>query len=229
MRREEHLTCRIPLGWLVRVVAIVAFIAWNTQPLAAYHRSGHDPDPEDGGAQTVTIDLLNCDDGTLAKWSAHRITFQIVDVSGVGAAVVQAVRDGVLRWNSVQNVYDLQESTSGTADITIRLFFKIVPGYILGVATVNCPENSDIQSVEILLGVRGLNLIGVANLAAHEVGHGLGLGHASRTGDLMDPQFERRTEAKRTVCPSNLDVGGLSATTDPYSILTQAWQELPCQ
>ena len=40
---------------------------------------------------------------------------------------------------------------------------------------------------------------------------------------------EQKEEGKRIVCPSNLDVGGLTAITDPYSILEDDWQKMPCQ
>lgn len=183
-----------------------------------------------GGTGEVSIDLINCSNGGIAKWHKPVLTFDIIDVAGLGSEVVQAVRSGVIEWNKVQNVYSLQETTEGNADITIEVFLKLTPGFILGAASVNCVnEVEGIQGVGIDLGVKGLKLTGVRNLTAHEVGHGLGLDHADKEGDLMDPRFEKNEEGKRLVCPSNLDVGGLPAGTDPYTLPAPDWQELSCQ
>jgi hypothetical protein len=77
------------------------------------------------------------------------------------------------------------------------------------------------------LGVSGLGGAGLRNLTAHETGHALGLGHADRTGDLMDPTYQKYLDGALLICPSNLDVGGLSSRTDPYRILPALWLALP--
>jgi len=80
-------------------------------------------------------------------------------------------------------------------------------------------------SVDISLGVKGLSSNGVQNLAAHEVGHGLGLLHADLNKDLMGPSLDAK-ERKNATCPSNLDIGGIAATVNPYTVAV--WQELGC-
>lgn len=223
----------------VALLLVAGLLTLNPLSISAHHREGH----EKGGdasppppAENVSIDLINCDDNGIAKWNtsvSNTVTFKIVNVSGVANDVIQAVRDGVVRWNSVQATYNLVE-TADDPDILISVYLKIVPGYILGFAAVNCSSGDDgIQTVDISLGVRGLSLTGVVNLTAHEVGHGLGLGHtdsvADGKGDLMGPGFEQKEEGKQVVCPSNLDTGGLTATVDPYSISEPSWQQLaPC-
>lgn len=44
----------------------------------------------------------------------------------------------------------------------------------------------------------------------------------------MGARFERREEGKRIVCPSNLDVGGLTSSADPHTIPDANWAELAC-
>jgi hypothetical protein len=186
----------------------------------------------------VSIDLIKCDDDSIAKWNtsvSNVVTFKIVNMSGVGDDVIQAVREGVERWNQVQGPYVLEEplDPNDPADITIYVYFKIVPGYVLGFAAVNCDYGDEgIQSVDISLGVKGRSLTGVRNLTAHEVGHGLGLGHtdslAESKGDLMGPRFEQKEEGKQKVCPSNLNTGGLTSLVDPYEIPAADWQQFDC-
>ncbi len=208
-------------------LTMTAGVAFSDKPVDSVH--SHSTDEEESAF--ATIDLINCDDVAIATWDTtltNVVTFQIENVSGVGINVVQDVRDGVLEWNNVQGVYNLAE-VGGGADITIQLFFKIVPGSILVAAGVNCSNGeAGIQSASIILGVKGLNSLALTNVAAHEIGHALGLGHSDKKGDLMDPRFERKEEGKRLVCPSNLDVEGLTANEDPYSIPSAGWAELDC-
>jgi len=219
-------------AFLISLMALTmtASVALANRPVNGGHNHSTDEDEN----ASASIDLIHCNDGEIATWNTtntNQVTFQIVDVSGVGNDVIEEVRAGVLEWNiaqGVQEVYDLV-GVGGGADITIELFFKIVPGNILGAAGVSCLNGGDgIQSASIILGVKGLNSIGVQNVAAHEVGHTLGLGHSDKKGDLMDPRFERKEEGKRLVCPSNLDVEGLTAISDPYSIPGPEWAELNC-
>jgi len=202
-------------------------------------------DGENGdGGITATIDLIVCDDDlSIAKWRTDDpndadglrdvITYRIDNVSGVKNSVLNAIRAGAEEWNTTTDVYTLQETT-GTADITIKVFFKIVPGFILGFAAVNCPdENGEaaggseagIQSVDISLGVKGLKNTGVQNLAAHELGHALGDLHADQDGDLMFASFDKE-ERKSIFCPSNLDVGALPVEATSFTV--DDWQRLAC-
>lgn len=72
--------------------------------------------------------------------------------------------------------------------------------------------------------------IGAQNLAAHEFGHTLGLGprHATTEADLMNGGNDNYAKSwlLRVICPSNLDVGGLTAEVSPYSV--EVWKELDC-
>jgi hypothetical protein len=216
---------------------VAALLIGSLTSVSAHHKPGHEngsgpSSPPVGG--NVFIDLINCDDTSIATWKGSpTVTFRIDNASGARDDVIQAVREGTLRWNSVPNPYNLVETTGAAADIVIGVYNKIVPGYILGFSAVTCSSGSaGIQSVDIALGVKGLSLTGVKNLAAHEVGHGLGLGHtdslADSMGDLMGARFEQKEEGKQKVCPSNLNTGGLTSSVDPYIIPAANWQQHAC-
>jgi len=199
---------------------------------------GEDP-PPDPPSESATIELIDCDGNEKAdKWEKEQITYRVINRSGEKQATIQSVIDGAEQWNDVkgQNNPDspytlvMVSSSDETADITIEVFKKITPGFILGFAQV-CPDsaNPEIaigQKVDISLGIKGLKINGVKNLAAHEVGHGLGLGHTiDKNNDLMAPSLDAK-ERKSLVCPSNLDIEALSAETLSYTV--NGWNELNC-
>ena len=167
---------------------------------------------------TPAIDLINCDDGQIAKWGKPALSFRINNLHGLDASTIAGVRAGVVSWNKVGGPYTLVETTSTTADITVNVRKSIGNG--LGYASGVCRKGSTgMEKVTIEIGAQGLGKIGSRNVAAHETGHALGLGHSNRTGDLMHSNFSIVVSNLKAACASNLDVGALSATREPYTVL----------
>jgi len=211
----------------VSILALSVFASAEIPQAFAHHRPWHDngPSSEPSGEIEASIKLITCD-GAIAKWDSNTVSYKIINKAGLKQSEIDAVEAGVLDWNDASSSVTLVV-TSSDADITISVYKKITPGYILGFAVVTCDNDTDkIESVEISLGVKGLSSNGVQNLAAHEVGHGLGLGHADLNKDLMGPSLDAK-ERKKATCPSNLDIGGILETTDnPYEVTD--WQEIFC-
>ncbi len=186
-------------------------------------------------AVSGSIGLQACG-GKAATWSKTTVTVRIDNIAGLGSSQVAAVAAAIQEWNNalangVFTSYQLGQILSGTADIVIQLYYKVTPGYILGYASITCGSGNSIASALVVLGLKGLTLIGVQNLAAHELGHALGLGHANVSSDLLYPSFDK-SERKIIFCPSNLDVGAIKAasggTTTTLSYSVSTWQALSC-
>jgi len=192
-----------------------------------------DPNGEISGSEVgfVKIDLMRCDDGTVARWhpgSTGIVTFTINDWVGVTDEVIRAVREGVLQWNRAQPFYAVKEVTSPDADIVIEVFDQVFPG-IVGATKVKCESGLEgIRAAAVYLGVKGVSPLGVRNMTAHEAGHALGLGHSDKSHDLMDSHLAEKDVNARAICPSNLDRGGLIAGFHSYGIPGEDWVEMEC-
>lgn len=185
-------------------------------------------------AASGSIPLLTCGN-TAATWRHTPVTVRIDNLAGLSSSQVTAVSSAVQEWsNALLNGgftgYTLT-LVSGSADIIIQLYYKITPGYILGATSISCSGTS-LSGANIQLGLKGLSLTGIQNVASHELGHALGLAHANLKADLMYASFDH-TERKTLTCPSNLDVGGINFAYSSYpttilSYQVTIWQQLQC-
>lgn len=159
------------------------------------------------GTGTFIPDILRLSDSTLQRWPDRRATPLRVYVSDEGPKAsghvrddyLQAVREAFTIWEGVELPIRFAFVTdSALADITVSWVTDFNGDPVLGRTKVVRDSKfwivrSDVQLATMRRDASGqLDPTVVRALAIHEIGHGIGLDHASDTTVIMAPKIRAR-------------------------------------
>jgi hypothetical protein len=159
------------------------------------------------GTGTYVADILTLSDSTLQRWPDRRsapLRVYMSDVAPNGIdrvrnSYLQAVREAFTTWEGVElPIRFAFVADSALADITVSWVTDFRGEPVLGRTKVVRDSRfwiirSDVQLATMRRDASGeLDATVVRALAIHEIGHGIGLDHASDTTVIMAPKIRAR-------------------------------------
>lgn len=161
------------------------------------------------GSTYLTDMLAVSNDSMLRRWESRksspiRVWFAPTNVANFKPAFLDAVRTAFGEWTSwgVPVRFDFDgDSTSAEVTVRWRIQFEIER---TGQTDVSWDQNGQIRSAVITLATfdpkgRQLDTDDIRVVAAHEVGHLLGLDHSKDSTDIMYPTAKVRALSSRDV------------------------------
>ena len=167
------------------------------------HRVAADDHGERGAALHLRdgdFVLLRVDGGDVADRRAERAAD---DLFRSDADLRQAVADAVTEWNTkIPNLNLVNDNSNADADIEVQLVDGL-RGMVAGATVMRFDEDGFINKATILLPKAAFFIEGdsqvfaiqydsqkLKEIATHEMGHALGLGHADFDSDLMSENLD---------------------------------------
>jgi Matrixin len=181
---------------------------------------------------TYIPDILRLSDSTLQRWPDRRATPLRVFVSDAAPNGTERIRDGYLQavreafttWEGVElPIRFTFVSDSTLADITVAWVSDFKGEPVLGRTKVVRDSRFWIIRADVHLatmrrdGSAALEATVVRALAIHEIGHGIGLDHASDTTVIMAPKIRARA-----LTLNDKATAQLLYSVPPGSVTTQA-------
>lgn len=183
--------------------------------------------------EAFTVDLLG------VGWAKSEVTVQIKAAGGVTSQAILDVVTAIDDWNAVlEHIHGAPQLVlvSGVKKANITIQMKVGGGATLGStgSRTSSPFACELNSASIQLSGKAfgeaISSTGTQNIARHEIGHALGLGHSDDPSDLMHPIFASSEFLGGTNVPiSQCDKNGLEAIYPLPTVCDAIPDSMSCQ
>jgi hypothetical protein len=182
------------LGALFLLIILESFSIFQMQVAEADKNDEDEDEQGDGDFEEENSIQICCSWGE--KLADGSLTYEI---SGSNSDIQQAVRTSIEDWDSKIITLQLDEISKNQKDADIEVTFKKDGKEIAGRTINNFDRYGFIDNVQVTISKNAFGMKFdteiIEQIAKHEMGHALGLGHANFAGNLMTEQINDGTGA----------------------------------